>query len=399
MSQNDSESSCIDDFIHSRLPETNQISVNLNQDESISNENESKESLNLKEDDFDEFQAFVATDYKLIESSVENGSHHEQSDFHEDFADFTSFNDESGTIRSEAQSEPHSEFVSTISEKEEEEFENFADFQTSNFQENNTMRSFVFANENCKNLFRKAFSITDYALDNRLISCNLFECKKAENFWANLQQINLKENCIIDRWKKSSSFKHLIEALKIDSRNVISPDVLLKPSQSTSDNDFPLRISTLENYTNGQASTNIENHSEFKPAEIFSNISYPSEKQPIASNCSSQDLDFFESKYINSKDMDSKKIKDDLIAELDEFLMINDEASRSNPNEKIEENIILKTINNIKTVDKLVKRAETQVLSAEALQILSELPNLSMVRAKTLLLPDFSHSSTANKLL
>lgn len=79
--------------------------------------------------------------------------------------------------------------------------------------------------------------------------------------------------------------------------------------------------------------------------------------------------------------------------------MINDESSRSNPNEKIEENIILKTINNIKTVDKLVKRAETQVLSAEALQILSELPNLSMVRAKTLLLPDFSHSSTANKLL
>lgn len=439
----------------------------------VMNENEMESSdsnpANTKDNDDNNFNDFQTSD----EFDSQNNQIDQNQD--DDFADFESFIPDEKNFANFSELNPEKEMKFN---DDDDDFDDFADF-TCNVsiepivnveQTTKVVKNFNDHRELIKDAFQcnKINSIADdetVRISNDFF--NEYICdQKARELWNNLQQLDLKLNFTFTKWKQSSSFKHLVEALKIDSRNVIPSDIfptttttsynkILQPTMydhsttttiiSTEDdsinmaddqcNKMPMNVfSTNRNLIK---STKIESKGE--PSSSSSPFTWSSDhathttatattsttttatttktttNHSVFNNHLAQDLDFFETKYaiknsnvsnINNKnddgDDDDNKMghHHDLIAEFDEFLRIDNESSSTMAN-----NVPDKSVENKQTGDNYnrsalsihsnksttttttTNRMNEQVLSAEALQILNELPNLSMMRAKVLLYP------------
>ncbi|KAH9413877.1 hypothetical protein DERP_009476, partial [Dermatophagoides pteronyssinus] len=266
------------------------------------------------------------------------------------------------------------------------------------------------------------YNKTSSIYDDERLSIDFFDKKfcdpNAQQLWNNLQQLDLKLNFHFNKWKQSSSFKHLIESLKIDSRNVIPPDIfpsttnitlnqILQPTayDYSTTTTTATKIDANDDECNGLTmadvfcKTNVnKNHLTTKiesSTTTAESLEWPADhsmttlpsttttNQSMLCNNLAQDLDFFETKYVSNNNNNISNVKNEdhhhhnLIAEFDEFLRIDTESAIVNNNE----------ISTKSTTNKTINRMNEQVLSAEALQILNELPTLSMMRSKILSYP------------
>ena len=195
----------------------------------VMNENEMESSdsnpANTKDNDDNNFNDFQTSD----EFDSQNNQIDQNQD--DDFADFESFIPDEKNFANFSELNPEKEMKFN---DDDDDFDDFADF-TCNVsfepivnveQTTKVVKNFNDHRELIKDAFQcnKINSIADdetVRISNDFFNEHICD-QKARDLWNNLQQLDLKLNFTFTKWKQSSSFKHLVEALKIDSRNVVS---------------------------------------------------------------------------------------------------------------------------------------------------------------------------------
>lgn len=259
--------------------------------------------------------------------------------------------------------------------------EDFADFESADVvSDTSAISTNVNSETDWALLFKKTFDSAPNFNKNcdETFSMELFD-DKSQCLWNNLQNMDLKIICA-QRWKGTDSFRWLLQALKLDI-NLIRPDLnllysqnygqILEPTIASPNNVNQQPIGTIATTTDvtskfedQQKPIDQQQNSSCQPTTILANID--------------QELDFFESKY-NSNSTNNNNIKDDLLSEL-ENIILDDNSTTVNDSQD-------SSIVDLKKMMVDGGNNNEQVLSAEALQILNELPNLSFMRAKVLMFP------------
>lgn len=142
----------------------------------------------------------------------------------------------------------------------------------------------------------------------------------------------------------------------------------------------------------------------FNTSTVAKTSATTKEEFPISNDTQpvyNEDLDFFESKY-KTNGGDNISIKDNFIDEfegkecqitlLGSFFLFPVDMLNAEVDEKSKQPQILSQSSPVNDLKEMLKNSinnnnSEQVLSAEALQIISELPNLSFIRAKVLMFP------------
>lgn len=236
---------------HKDNNDSNHINENISHNmEDLSND--------IDDDCFDDFQAYFDNNQKnyahsnLTESShiteqpvLVKSKNNKQNNFDldqnmdEDFADFASFNANEITDIDETTKTDIA--IQSEIKNVDDDFEDFADFTAVEFNTNlelkspsevdNMKNSSKIEFVNHKSLIQDAFPIiiSDNLLSsnkNDDVFINVFDDRicadNARQLWNNLQKIDFNRNFSFDKWKRSTTFRHLLKSLKIDSCNVVS---------------------------------------------------------------------------------------------------------------------------------------------------------------------------------
>ncbi|CAG2160544.1 unnamed protein product [Oppiella nova] len=305
----------------------------------------------------------------------------------DDFADFASAQP---VFNTHLQSVPDLKANSSSSTQFEDNDSEFADF--SSFQTNNTINGFIAPVENemvsqsvpdsdqLTQLFAQLFPLEETIScdeNSQYISRDLFNrCdQNSKNLWKQLQDLESAPSLKL-RWPNSHSFQLLLTALNIDPRNI-------------------LRNSSVPVFASGLGCV-------LEPTKHLYNTPIPPVQfdwgssgltNPLDVNQKSAvafDLDFF----VTNDDVKNTKRQNNF-SDLDDFL--NDKNGNICDNESKDlnkTNIMQQILSSVSSTSSATNAntGSSQVLSAEALQVLDELPYLSFMRAKVLVFKSQTNS-------
>ncbi|CAG2100489.1 unnamed protein product [Medioppia subpectinata] len=390
----------------------NQINDSIAEGEDDNNSFSFYKSKSFSEMSFTDCVTNVDNNFNAIKSpqTGENESDIKDTESDDDFADFASAQP---VLNTNLESVPDLKTNTSDSTPIVESDGEFADF--SSFQTNNTINGFtehvnldvipqsVPNSDELTQLFAQIFPKEETISSDentQNISRDLFNTcdENSNNLWKSLQDLESAPSLKL-RWPNSHSFQLLLTSLNIDPRNILRNSsvpvfasglgLVLEPTKHLfNNNDI-----TDENETISESSTT----SSIPPVQfdwVSSGLTNPLDVNQKST--AAFDLDFF----VTNDDVKNTK-KQTNFSDIDDFL--NDKngnhyenvAKISDSNKTNLMQQILSSVSNTSSVTNL-NTDSNQTLSAEAIQVLDELPNLSFMRAKVLMFPISSIKSQAN---
>lgn len=238
-----------------------------------------------------------------------------------------------------------------------------------------------------------------------LSSSQIFNYASPESqaLWDSLQDMDLKSICLLNKWKNSHSFKRILQALKVDGNIIKMNTDIFHPYSHISHYGQILEPTSINSWGQSLYENNVStNNSVDFTAKAKANetaITSPDEEfQSVISL--NQDLDFFESKYSykNSSISSNTKPSNDLISEFENIILDNGKAQFNQEESKqaaLSATSPASSVNDLRKMlqNTIAKTNNEQVLSAEALHILNELPRLNFARANVLMWNVNEHSA------